>query len=256
MTMQQLARRTGHTIADNSPAILTALGAIGVVGTAFLSAKAAVASVDHIRDEEFAGDNLPTAQLSVKDKFGIVWRYWVLPVTAGALSVTCIVAANSISTRRNAAAIAALGISEMALREYRDKAVEIHGKNKEKEIYDAIAKDKVAENPPGDDIILAISDDKKVPVLEQMAGRWFVSDMESLRKAQNDIGDMVRISDYALLNDFYDLVGLPRTQLGDELGWNHESPIELVFSAILHEGKPAMAIQYRNNPIINPHRIW
>ena len=65
------------------------------------------------------------------------------PVVTGVCSAACIIGASSISARRNAALVTAYTISETALKEYRDKAVEVVGVKKEQAIRDAVAKDKL-----------------------------------------------------------------------------------------------------------------
>ena len=87
MDLSALFKHAGKVAAENSPAILTAVGATGVFTTAFLAAKAAFASVDILRDAEAAKRDEPLAAdetetsvsegLTRKEQVGLVWKLYV-----------------------------------------------------------------------------------------------------------------------------------------------------------------------------------
>ena len=77
-----------------------------------------------------------------------------------------------------------------------------------------------------------------------------MSDLETIRKAQNDINNQILTHQYASLTDFYDNLDLPKTQMSDEIGWNQDQLLTLNFSATLTpENRPCMMIEYRAKPI-------
>ena len=54
---------------------------------------------------------------------------------------------------------------------------------------------------------------------------------------------------YASLNDFYDEIDLPRTSMGDDLGWNIEHNIEIHFSSQLNDnGEPSLVLDFTVAP--------
>ncbi len=80
---------------------------------------------------------------------------------------------------------------------------------------------------------------------ELYTNRYFRSDMESLRKAQNDINAMIISDLYVTLDEFYNLIGLPYTSKSSDLGWNFDKLMELQFSTVLSEGgEPCLAFDY------------
>jgi hypothetical protein len=80
--------------------------------------------------------------------------------------------------------------------------------------------------------------------------RYFQSNMEAIKKAQNDTNYMILNSDYASLTDFYNKVGLPKTAFSDEVGWSPDEGIELHFSSVLStDQQPCLAFAFEVEPI-------
>ena len=110
-------------------------------------------------------------------------------------------------------------------------------------IRDEIAQDRVTKSPPTEVII---TDRGDVLCCELYTGRYFRSEMETLRKAQNDINhEMISGSPYATLADFYYIVGLPVTSVSQNVGWDVDRIMELKFSTVLSDDdKPCLAFEY------------
>jgi hypothetical protein len=180
--------------------------------------------------------------MSHKETAEIVWKVYIPPVVSAGVTIACIVGAAKASSRRTAAITAAYSLSERAFTEYREKVVEVLGKNKDQKVRDAIAQDKVTNNPPP--AILTTSDGE-VLCCELLTGRYFKSDMEALRKAENKINSMALGNGEASLSDLYYLLGLPWTTFSSENGWTAERLLELEFSPIMAPGdKPCLAFDY------------
>ena len=74
-----------------------------------------------------------------------------------------------------------------------------------------------------------------------------MSDMETLKKAENELNRRMRYVDYISLNDFYSEIGLPPVHpLGEDLGWNIDKGyIDIHFdSALTKSGQPALTIEF------------
>lgn len=242
-------KRASKLTIDNSPVLLTGIGVVGTIATAILSGKASFKAAQIIYEERI-NDSYPEAPSDVafvKEDINIVWKFYILPIGTGALTIASIIASNRIGTRRAVALAAAYSVSERAFVEYREKVVERLGQNKEQKIRDEIAQDRVDKHPSNQVIITGAN---KVLCFDSITGRYFESDMESLRKAQNDINQQIINNMYATLHEFYTLVGLPPTAYSSEVGWNASALCELTFSATLAEdGRPCIAIDYSPFPI-------
>lgn len=80
----------------------------------------------------------------------------------------------------------------------------------------------------------------------------FESDMEKVRKAQNDLNHALLGGDmYLSLNSFYDELGLARIEGGKEIGWSFDhGMLDTKFnSKITDTGVPCIIMEYRIEPI-------
>lgn len=252
MDFSPIVTKTTQILSDNAPTILSGLAATTSVATAILSAQGSFKAVKRLAEEtdrreiEMANPE----PLTIKEKIELVWPCYAPAATTGVVSITCIILANRIGTRRAAAMAAAYAMSRDAFAEYKDKVVEKLGDKKESKLRDELAEDQIRKNPNTREII--ISGPNEVMCYDSITGRYFKSNVELLRKAENSINREINQAMYASLSDFYSLVGLPRTPYSDEVGWNSENEFELQFSTVLSEdGTPCISINYAPYPVRN-----
>lgn len=259
MTLSEILKRTEKLVADNSPAILTAVGVTGVVTTAFLAGRAsfkAARLIDDYEDQIREGQRANLVpDFSTKEKIQVTWKLYIPAVGTGILSITAIILANRIGTRRAAAVAAAYSLSEKAFAEYKTKVVEKIGTHKDDSIRAEVAQDRVNANPISSREVI-ITGNGDVLCYDSITGRYFNSNIETLRKAQNDINKIIIQDMYASLYDFYTLIQLPPTPYSNEVGWNVDGLLELEFSTVLAEdGRPCISLDYRIFPIREYHRL-
>lgn len=235
MSFSRFVNGVQKTIRDNSPVILTALGVSGVVTTGYLAAKAGWQSQHRVAQD-------PCDDLTAREKAELVWDLYIPAVTAGVITIGCIVCATHVSSKRVAAAYSILTVSEKAFDEYREKVVEQIGERKEQAVRDEIAQDHISKNPPGN---LVVAGSGSVLCCELFTGRYFNCDMETLRKAANDINAKLVGEMYATLSDFYYLVGLPQTSNSGGIGWESSKLMNLEFSTVMSgDNRPCIAFEY------------
>lgn len=235
---------------DNSPAILTALGVAGTVTTAYLTGKATFKAAQIIEDAQRREDmNVTGHDLVRNEKIGLVWKEYIIPAGTGVFTVTAIIGANRVSTKRAAAMAAAYAISEGKISEYKEKVTEKLGINKEQKVRDEIAQDRLDRNPPSQGSVV-ITGNGDVLCMDQFSGRYFKCDMETLKRAQNDTNYQILREDYASVSDFYERIGLPPTSFSEEVGWTSAGDqLELLFSSVIHEGRPVITFDFNASPI-------
>lgn len=255
MTLTNLLSKFQKFTVDNSPTILTGVAAVGVVTTAYLTGRASFRAAQIIQDEEFQLSKERSNEiLDNRAKLELVWTMYLPAVGVGAVTIAAIIGSNRIGARRAAAVAAAYSITEKAFSDYRDKVVEKFGKTKETQVRDEVAQDAVKENPVVEREVIITGGE--VLCYDGFTGRYFKSDMETLKKAQNDLNYRILNDYYASLTDFYNLIGLPSTSYSDEVGWNCDELMELEFSTVLSEDeRPCIAINFRVIPIRGYHRI-
>lgn len=233
-----------RSVKKHSPTILTGVGIAGMITTTFLAVQATPKALRLL--EEKKADISETEKLPPIEVVKAAWKVYVPAVLTGILSTVCLIGANSVNQRRGAALAAAYSLSESALKEYREKVVETIGKKKEQAIRDDIAKDRVTANPVRE---VVVTDRGSTLCYDSLSGRYFKSDIETLRRTVNDLNRRMRDEMFISLNDFYCAVDNPDlspTKLGDSLGWNIDKGyIDLGFSSQLTaDGTPCLVLDY------------
>ena len=254
MNIQGLAKHVERVAVDNSPAILTAIGVTGTVTTAIFASKASFKAAEILREDDRLNQmTFDSPKERAIEHVKLTWQLYIPAVGVGTTTIACIVFANQIGTRRAAAMAAAYSMSEKAFTEYREKIVEKVGEAKEQEARDEIAQERVERNPLGSQVI--VMNDREVLCFDQYTGRYFNSDMETLKQAQNKINYRMIRENYASLNDFYDCIGLEWVPTGDDLGWNSDQLLELSFTTVLSDDqRPCIAVDFHTVPIRNFYR--
>lgn len=236
--------KVGQGLKSNSPEILTALGVAGVFTTSYLTGKASYKASRIIAEEEQQGELFEDRKDRIKERIRLTWKLYVPAAISGVVTTGCIIGASKANSKRTAAAVTAYSLTKKAFDEYTEKVVEEVGKGKEQKIRDGIAQDHVSAEPPVTREVI-ITSGGNVLCCELYTHRYFRSDMESLRRAQNDINMQVVNQLYVTLDEFYDLVGLPHTSVSDKMGWDSEQLMDLRISGTISEsGEPCLAFEY------------
>lgn len=238
--LKDLTTSTARILKQNAPVILTAVGISGTITTAYLTGRASFTAAEIIRIEELEAGIPEEFKERLRTRFKLVWRLYIPPVVTGTATIGCIIAATRVESRRSAAIAAAYSISEKAFSEYKEKVIETVGEKKEKAIRDEVVKDNIAKNPPA-----LIYGSGTVLCCELFTGRYFMADMETVRRAQNDVNAMLLRNDEATLNDLYYILGLPTTDFSGYSGWTSDKLLELDFTTVLSEdNRPCLAFSY------------
>jgi hypothetical protein len=243
--------------------MLTGMGITGVVTTAYFAGRGSFKAAEILERENqrriataMEGPDKEEPLLSTKEKAKLVWPCYVPAIGVGATTITSIVLANHTASKKIAALTVASGISERALHEYKTKVIEKIGENKERTIRDEIAQDRVNKNPPTNTQVLMASEGD-VLCFDQITGRYFMSTMEKIRRAENRINFEIINHMYASLSAFYDEVGLAPTTYSDEVGWNGNEVFEVKISTVLSpDNRPCLAVDFARAPFPEYSRTW
>lgn len=261
--LPSIAKGVRTAIKKHSPEILTGIGIAGMITTAIMAVKATPKALILIEAEkerqndvllneadENGWDNCAQiTALKPLDTIKTTWKCYIPAAVTGAMSVACLIGASSVNARRNAALATAYTLSESALKEYQEKVVETIGEKKEQSVRDAIAKDKIDRNPVTNREII-ITEKGNTLCYDAVSGRYFKSDIEKIRRVENELNHLLFKETYVSLNEFYYEIGLGNTSLGDDLGWNAEDgDIRLNFnSQLADDGTPCLVIDYHVAP--------
>lgn len=247
LNFSKLAKHAKIWATRYTPEILTGVGIAGMITTIVLSVRETPKAIRLIDEKK---DELEVEKLPAVEIVKTTWKCYIPAALTGTASVFCLIGANSVSNKRMAALTAAYKISETAFTEYKEKVVETVGEKKEKAIRDAIDKDRLEKDPVSKKEVY-ITGKGDTLCYDAHFGRYFKSDIETIRKAANNLNAKMLNGDmYVALNDFYAEIDLDPTSSGDELGWNVEDGlIDIVFGAqIADDGTPCITIDYTVAP--------
>lgn len=253
-------------LTKNAPTILTMTGITAMASSTYWAVKAtpkALALKEKAEVEKnkkagtFKGDKvndwIPLTKVEIVQT---CWRCYAPAFITGVLGAACLIGANSMNLRKNAALAAAYALSETNFKEYREKTLEEVGEKKEEKIRNAVAEEKITKNPVNTSTVLETGNGDTL-CYDAICGRYFKSSIEKLKSALNELNMELVQDGYVSLNQYYDLIGLPDGMLGDDLGWsinNHHSTVQLDLSAQLTKDEaqtPCMVVAFKCGPIYN-----
>lgn len=246
-------------LGKRSPEILTGIGIAGMITTTVLAVKATPKALRLIEEEKRIqnrelldearknGDEecAKIDKLKPIEVIKVAWKPYIPAMVTGAASITCLIGASSVNAKRNAALATAYELSKTALTEYKEKVVEEIGEKKEKIIRDKIDQDHLDKNPASKNNIVITNNGEQL-CYDGVSGRYFKSDLEAIKAAVNRINREMVYDNYVSLSDFYDELGLERTDVSDNLGWNLDSGfIEISFGTrMADDGRPCITLDY------------
>ena len=190
----------------HSSTILTVASVAGVVTTSVLFVKATPKALHLIQKAETEKGE----PLSAVEKIKTAWRPYVPATIAGVSTIACILGVNCLNTKSQASLMSAYALLDNTYREYCKTNEEINGEESSINIRHEIIKAKI------NNIEL---DGVKTLFFDIQSMRFFESSMENVMNAIHEFLENLDNRGYACLNEFYDVLGIPRTDYGYQLGW-------------------------------------
>lgn len=263
-SVAQQISKAKFLLENHSTTILTGVGVGGTIATSVLTSRASFKAARLIDNElevrllgwrEGEADD-PPAEMSKVQMVKLTWMLFLPPVAAGVTTITAIIVANKISSKKIAALAVAGGISERALQEYKDKVVEKLGDRQNQKIRDEVAQDRINAHPlDSREIILAGTGE--VLCYDMLTGRYFQSSVEEIKSAENKINhDMLNQMGVSLA-EFHEEIGLPSTPYTDSVGWQGPDLIKVEFSTVMSDDKrPCIAIDFDRPPVLEWTKMY
>lgn len=247
------ARKVKRTIDKHSPEILTGFGFI----FGGLTIKE-VAKMSPVVKEELdilhrklgeSGKEYTKAQI-IWEETKVAVPLYKKAIGEGILASTCFLGSNRASYKRIATYATAAGMYKKDLTEYKEKVQEMLGTTKKEKIEADIAKNAVEKTYDKKEIgSEEIISDGKCLCYDKMSGRYFRSSPELIRKAEAKLNKQLISEMYVSLNDLYFELDLSPIGMGDELGWNIDEIIDIVFNSIVApDNTPCLVIEYMVGP--------
>lgn len=200
--------KTQMFLKRHSSTILTVFSAAGVVGTTILAVKAtpkALKLLEKARTDK--GEDLTIAE-TIK----VAWKPYVPTAFVGFSTIACIFGANYLNARNQASLMSAYALLDNAYKEYKTQVEDTYGKDISDKLEHEVIKAKYDEG-------LGFTDDALL-FFDYQSMRFFESTMQAVLHAENVFLESYNSRGYAFLNEYYDILGVPRVNYGYQLGWH------------------------------------
>lgn len=198
-------------IKKNTPTILTCIGAVGVVITAIMAAKATPKALIMLKDaEEEKGE-----KLTKWEKVNTISPVYIPTAIVGMATIICIFSSNAINKHQQAALTSAYALLDSSYREYKKKVEELHCEKDDEQIRAEIAKDKCIRD-------YKILEDGKELFFDFYSGKYFESTKEMVMRAQYETNRAMFVNGAVSLNEYYALLGLEQKPEYELVGWSHK----------------------------------
>lgn len=240
--MKSIKNLTRH-----SPTILTVIGAIGVVATAVTAVRATPKAMKLCEGLRLECVNKHKEDPTKFDYIKECWLCYIPSVLIGATTIACIFGANTLNKRQQAAITSAYILLDQTYREYKSKVKEILGEESEKKVESSIAEEKIKKSnlfPVGENLLF----------YEPYYGQVFQRTMLEVQDAEYKLNQKFATEGEASLNDFFEFLGLSRTDTGDAIGWSQENSYDfynyvwIEFEHELIKGEDGMEYYIINMP--------
>lgn len=233
----------GTLMKANSPVILTGVAITGVGVTTGLAIRATPVAMEHIRE---AADKKQD-RLTPAETVQACYKDYIPTGISALLTMGCMGLSTKISLKRNAALATCVVAGQNALSEYQNKVIEKFGKDKEGDIHDEIAQDRLRDNPANKTQIFATGHGNQL-CYDVYSDRYFYSDIEEIRRAMNDFNQRLLGDLYLSLNEWYELLNLEPIGYGEDVGWNpNKGMLELRFGTMMSADgiTPCVTVDFR-----------
>lgn len=198
-----------RSLYPKSPIALTILGCAGVIATAVTAVKATPKALKII-EKEF--EDVPPTK---KDVVQATWKCYIPSAIIGIATIGCIIGSTGISYKSQASLISAYTLLERSYKEYKDKVKGLFGEDGEREVKASIVRDHFMEGdkiptPMGEKLIFYIDHYED----------FFERTMLEVKDAEYELNRKFTREGLVTLNDFFRLLDLPETEIGELIGWN------------------------------------
>lgn len=257
-TVTRNFHRACFKIKKYSPEILVGAGIVGVVSSTIMACKATTKldeilaepkeKMDKIHNLMEHTESIPkgkeyTEEDGKKDLTIVytqsaikVMKLYAPAITLGAVSIAAILGGHHILRKRNVAIAAAYATIDKGFKEYRGRVIEKFGEEIDKELrYNIKAKEieETVVNEDGSETTITktvnVSDINGYSIyakfFDEGCTGWTKNpeyNLMFLKDQERYANDLLRSKGHLFLNEVYDMLGIPRTQAGQIVGWIYD----------------------------------
>jgi hypothetical protein len=228
------------------PEVLTYGGIVGVGATVVLACRATLKASEVLEESRKNVSDIHQALEQCPDKYSeedakkdlvTTWtqtgmkmvKLYIPSAALGALSVACIMGGHKVLRKENMALSAAYGALSESYKEYRRRVKSELGEDREREVMHGIKAEVVKEtDEDGKEIARTTYNQNNYSAspyarfFDRGNDNWCKSPANSLmflRAQQAYANNILQSRGYITLNEVYDLIGIPKSEAGQSVGW-------------------------------------
>lgn len=207
--MNKLVHQSQVFLKRNAPTILTCIGGLGVIATSVLAIKATPKALKLMEEaKEEKGEDLTKLEV-----IRVAGPSYIPAIVVGASTIACIFGANILNKHRQASLMSAYALLDASFKEYKNKVIELYGEEADSNVKVGLAQDKYDEEE------IEVEDGKQL-FYDMFSDRYFQSTIEVVQRAEYRVNRDLVMREYVGLNEFYQHIGIPEIEGGNELGWS------------------------------------
>lgn len=220
--LQVLYFKAKPIVKKHSTAILSGAAVVGVAATAISAAKATPRALQLL--EEAAKEK--GAPLTTTEKLVKAAPIYFPTALIGVSTVACIFGAHVLNKKQQAALTSAYALLNASYNGYRGKVTDLFGEEADGMVKHAIVEEKYEEEKvvkivePGIKPDVDREFEDTVLFFDEYRNEFFETSLEHIKDAEYHFNRNFALRDYAELNELYEFIGLPPTELGAVLGWS------------------------------------
>lgn len=202
----------------NAGTILTCIGAVGVVATAVMSAKATPKAIELLEKAEAEKGE----KMTLTEKVMTAAPVYLPSAGIGIATLVCIFGANALNQKQQAALMSAYALLDRSYAAYKSKVDELYGEEAGVAVRKALAEGKREESNKRK----SESSNEKMTFYLADLDRYFESTKEDVLLAEYHFNRNFILRGNAPLNELYEFFGLTKTGDGELLGWSIDAGFE------------------------------
>jgi hypothetical protein len=240
---EAVSRKVAHTALlsqKNSPQILFGAGIAGMIGSTVLACRATLKmdellektqndvkiakSIEH-REYSEKDRQKDVSLIYVQTSMNIVRLYGPAVILGGA-SIAALTQSHNLLSKRNAALTAAYAALEKSYNEYRARVVEKYGEEEDRHLRYGTEVVEIEDEASGQkvEVVRVASGEPSAYArfFDQLCSSWSKDPEYNflfIRCQQNYANDLLKARGHVMLNEVYDMLGIPRSKAGAVVGW-------------------------------------
>lgn len=211
------------------PTVLSVLAAGGTVATVVLAVRSTPKAIELIRNDSRKNHDGDPYAYTKSEAVKSCWKEYIPAAAVGVSTLACIFGANVLNRRQQASMAGAYLLLQNSYKAYQGKVRELFGAEAHRKVIESLQVEEAAPQPIHTEYLCQDSclsfdgvDEEEVLFYLQDGynDRYFRSVVSNVLEAEFHLNRNFVLRGYTTINEFYDFLGIDRTDFGDGIGWS------------------------------------